>query len=210
LHDILINIHANLNFTYLCNVEQLDLLKRELRPGAVYRRADLQQWSKSVDRHLQELVKDGTLEKLSGGLYYVPAQSTFGKVPAEEQALVEAFLKDSHFLITSPSEYNTLGVGTTQLYNTRFVYNHKRHGEFKLGNRSFQFVRKPYVPNKVTSEFLLVDLVNNLEQLPEDLSEVLGRVKEKAREMDPVSLRKMANRFGKVKTRKFFNSLLKA
>jgi len=191
-------------------VEQLDLLKRELRPGAVYRRADLQQWSKSVDRHLQELVKDGTLEKLSGGLYYVPAQSTFGKVPAEEQALVEAFLKDSHFLITSPSEYNTLGVGTTQLYNTRFVYNHKRHGEFKLGNRSFQFVRKPYVPNKVTSEFLLVDLVNNLEQLPEDLSEVLGRVKEKAREMDPVSLRKMANRFGKVKTRKFFNSLLKA
>jgi len=191
-------------------VEQLDLLKRELRPGAVYRRADLQQWSKSVDRHLQELVKDGTLEKLSGGLYYVPAQSTFGKVPAEEQALVEAFLKDSHFLITSPSEYNTLGVGTTQLYNTRFVYNHKRHGEFKLGNRSFQFVRKPYVPNKVTSEFLLVDLVNNLEQLAEDLSEVLGRVKEKAREMDPVSLRKMANRFGKVKTRKFFNSLLKA
>ena len=191
-------------------MEQLDLLKRELRPGAVYRRADLQQWSKSVDRHLQELVKDGTLEKLSGGLYYVPAQSTFGKVPAEEQALVEAFLKDSHFLITSPSEYNTLGVGTTQLYNTRFVYNHKRHGEFKLGNRSFQFVRKPYVPNKVTSEFLLVDLVNNLEQLAEDLSEVLGRVKEKAREMDPVSLRKMANRFGKVKTRKFFNSLLKA
>jgi hypothetical protein len=42
-------------------------------------------------RHLQELVKDGTLEKLSGGLYYVPAQSTFGKVPAEEHALVERF-----------------------------------------------------------------------------------------------------------------------
>lgn len=191
-------------------MEQLDLLKRALRPGSVYRRADLQQWSKSVDRHLQELVKEGTLEKLSGGLYYVPVQSTFGKVPAEEHALIEAFLKDSHFLITSPSEYNALGVGTTQLYNTRFVYNHKRHGEFKLGNRSFQFVRKPYVPNKVTSEFLLVDLVNNLEQLAEDQSVVMGKVKEKAREMDPVSLRKMANKFGKVRTRKFFNSLLKA
>jgi hypothetical protein len=46
-------------------MEQLDLLKRKLIPGAVYRRADLQQWSKSVDRHLQELVKEGTLEKLS-------------------------------------------------------------------------------------------------------------------------------------------------
>jgi len=194
--------------SYLCNVEQLDLLKRKLRPGGVYRRADLQQWSKSVDRHLQELVKDGTLEKLSGGLYYVPAQSTFGKVPAEEHVLVEAFLKDKHFLVTSPSDYNALGVGTTQLYNTRFVYNHKRHGEFKLGSRSFQFVRKPYVPSKLTSEFLLVDLVNNLEHLVEDQSEVMDRVKEKARAMDQVTLRKMANRFGKVRTRKLFDSVL--
>ena len=189
-------------------MEQLDVLKRKLRPGAVYRRADLQQWSKSVDRHLQELVKDGTLEKLSGGLYYVPAQSTFGKVPAEEHALVEAFLKDNHFLVTSPSDYNALGVGTTQLHNTRFVYNHKRHGEFKLGNRSFRFVRKPYVPGKLTSEFLLVDLVNNLEHLAEDQSVVMDRVKEKARAMDQVTLRKMANRFGKVRTRKMFNALL--
>ncbi len=190
-------------------MEQLDVLKRKLRPGAVYRRADLQQWSKSVDRHLQELVKDGTLEKLSGGLYYVPSQGTFGKVPAEEHATVEAFLKDDHFLVTSPSDYNALGVGTTQLYTIRFVYNLKRHGEFKLGNRSFQFVRKPYVPNKLTSEFLLVDLVNNLEHLAEDQSVVMERVKEKAREMDPVRLRKMANRVGKVRTRKLFNALLK-
>ena len=189
-------------------MEQLDLLKRKLRPGGVYRRADLQQWSKSVDRHLQELVKEGTLEKLSGGMYYVPAQSTFGKVPAEEHALVEVFLKDDHFLLISPSDYNALGVGTTQLYNTRFVYNHKRHGEFKLGNRPFQFVRKPYVPGKLTSEFLIVDLVNNLERLAEDQSVVMERVKEKAREMDPVSLRKMANRFGKVRTRKLFDSIL--
>jgi hypothetical protein len=193
---------------YLCNVEQLEVLKKKLRPGAVYRRADLQQWSKSVDRHLQELVKEGTLEKLSGGLYYVPERSTFGKVPAEEHVLVEAFLKDNHFLMTSPSDYNALGVGTTQLYNTRFVYNHKRHGEFKLGNRSFQFVRKPYVPGKLTSEFLLVDLVNNLERLAEDQLVVMERVKEKAREMDLVTLRKMLNRFGKVRTRKLFNALL--
>jgi hypothetical protein len=60
-------------------VKQLDVLKKKLRPGEVYRRADLQEWSTSVDRHLHELVKDGTLEKLAGGLYYVPAQSTFGK-----------------------------------------------------------------------------------------------------------------------------------
>jgi len=96
----------------MCNVEQLDVLRRKLKPGAVYRRADLQKWSRSVDCHLQEMVKDGTLEKLSGGPYYVPAHGAFGKVPADEHALVEAFLKDSHFLVTSPSDYNALGVGT--------------------------------------------------------------------------------------------------
>jgi hypothetical protein len=131
-------------------VEKLDLLKKKLRRGKVYRRADLQQWSKSVDRHLQELVKEGTLEKLSGGLYYVPEHSTFGNVPAEENDLVEGFLKDNHFLITSPNDYNALGVGTTQLYNTRRVYNHKRHGEFKLGNRSFQLVSVS-TPNNLDS-----------------------------------------------------------
>ena len=85
------------------------------------------------------------MDKLSGGLYYVPRQSVFGKAPADENDLVAAFLKDDRFLVTSPNDYNTLGLGTTQLYNTRRVYNHKRHGDFKLGNRSFHFVRRPYV-----------------------------------------------------------------
>lgn len=188
-------------------MNQLDKLKENLKEGQVYRRADLQQWSTSVDRHLQELVRDGTLQKLSGGLYYVPAQSTFGKVPAEEHALVEAFLKDSHFLLTSPSDYNALGVGTTQLYNTRRVYNYKRHGEFKLGNRSFQFVRKSFVPTKLTNEFLLVDLVNNLGQLEEDQSAIMDKVKEKALALDQADLRDLAEKFGKVRTRKIFKNL---
>jgi hypothetical protein len=198
----------NLIFIYLCKVKQLDVLKKKLRPGEVYRRADLQEWSTSVDRHLQELLRDGTLEKLAGGLYYVPVQSTFGKVPAEEHALVEAFLKDKDFLLTSPSDYNALGVGTTQLYNTRRVYNYKRHGEFKLGNRSFQFVRKSHVPNKLTSEFLLVDLVDNLKHLAEDQSAVMDKVKTKALTLDQVTLRSLADKFGKVRTRKIFKSLL--
>jgi hypothetical protein len=189
-------------------MKQLDRLKGRLRPAKVYHRVDLQEWSSSVDRHLQELVKDGRLEKLSGGLYYVPAQSTFGKVPAEEHALVKAFLKDTHFLLVSPNDYNALGVGTTQLYNTRRVYNYKRHGEFKLGNISFQFVRKPYVPTKVTNEFLLVDLVNNLQSLPGDRPAVLEKVKNKALTLDQTNLWCLAEKFGKVRTRKLFKNIL--
>src|SRR5690348_18363675 len=165
-------------------MKRLEIIKKYLKSGLVYRRADLKEWSASVDRHLQELVKDGTLEKLSGGLYYVPKQSAFGKAPADEQELVKAFLKDDRFVIMSPNDYNALRVGTTQLYNERRVYNYKRHGVFKLSNRTFQFVRKPYVPAKVTREFLLVDLVTNIKHVADDQLSLMENVKRRARGMD--------------------------
>ncbi|HEY1870492.1 MAG TPA: hypothetical protein VGG71_05500 [Chitinophagaceae bacterium] len=189
-------------------MKQLDTVKKHLKPGEVYRRADLQNWTTAVDRNLQQLVGEGTLEKLSGGLYYVPQTSVFGKTPANEHELVSAFLKDNRFVLTSPSDYNALGVGTTQLYNERRVYNHKRHGTYKLGNRTFRFVRKPYVPTKLTKEFLLVDLVNNLKHLEENQESVLENVKAKAREMDPKRLKKLVQEFGTVGTKKKFAELL--
>lgn len=189
-------------------MKRLELLKKSLKPGKVYHRADLMEWSTSVDRDLQELVKAGTLEKLSGGLYYVPRQTAFGKAPADVNKLVSAFLKDDHFVVVSPNDYNALQVGTTQLYNERRVYNHKRHGVFKLGNRTFNFVRKPFVPNKVTYEFLLVDLVNHARDLAEDQPNLLENVKEKAGTMDARQLKKLAHSFGTVGTRKFFDSFL--
>lgn len=70
-------------------MKRLELLKRHLKPGTVYRRSDLAKWSKSVDRHARELVQEGVLEKLQNGLYYYPKLSTFGTVPASEQNLVK-------------------------------------------------------------------------------------------------------------------------
>lgn len=72
---------------------KLQELKRHLKRGRVYRRSDLSKWSRSVDRHLEELVNDGTLEKLSQGLYYYPALSAFGKTPPREEVLIKSFLK---------------------------------------------------------------------------------------------------------------------
>jgi len=54
------------------NTTALGELKKHLRPGKTYRRAELAQWSKSVDRHLQTLVDEGSLKKLRTSLYYAP------------------------------------------------------------------------------------------------------------------------------------------
>lgn len=187
---------------------RLEQLKSHLRPGRVYRRADLAQWSKSVDRHARELVDQGVLQKLRNGLYHYPKESAFGQVPADERELVRSFLKEDDFLLTSPNAYNVLQLGTTQLYNSRVVYNRKRHGHFMLGGHRFEFRRKPRFPRKLTEEFLLVDLLNNLPTLAEDADTLRERVGEKAKELNAGTLRLAARKYGKVATRKFFNQVL--
>lgn len=191
-------------------MNKLNKMRKHLRPGKVYRREELAKWSTAIDRHLKALVMSGDLVKLSGGLYLRPKQTAFGKALADDKALVTAFLKDSRFLLTSPNAYNTLGVGTTQLYNETVVYNRKRHGHFNLGGRAFSFRRKPYFPNRLTEEFLLVDLVNNLKQLAEESEQVLAQVERKAMQLNPKALRHAAHEYGAVHTRKFFNSIIKA
>lgn len=183
-------------------------LKKHLRPGQVYRREDLAQWSNAVDRHLKLLVSDGTLTKLAGGLYLFPKETVFGKAPPEDRKLVEAFLKDHRFLLASPNAYNALGVGTTQLYDKTVVYNHKRHGNFSLGGRVFEFRMKPSFPKTLSREFLLVDLVNNLERLAESHEQVLERVKEEVASYKLPRLERTARNYGNVKTKKFFSEAL--
>lgn len=208
-HDFLMkNIATWLTLAYITAMTKAEELKRHLRPGRAYRRQDLARWSKAVDRHLRQLVGDGTLTKLAGGLYLYPKETVFGKAPPEDDKLVGAFLKDDRFLLASPNAYNSLGVGTTQLYNKTVVYNHKRHGEFALGGRKFDFRMKPSFPQTLSREFLLVDLVNNLDELAESKQEVLARVKERVKSYDASRLQRAARNYGKVATKKFFEQTL--
>jgi hypothetical protein len=194
----------------LQSMTKLEALKRHLKPGHAYRRAELARWSTSVDRHLKQLVESGTLKKLSGGLYAYPKDTVFGQAPAKDSDVVSAFLKDDRFLLASPNAYNTLGVGTTQLYDRTVVYNHKRHGDFQLGGRKFAFRMKPRFPMSLTKEFLLVDLVNNLGQLAEAKDEVLRRVEERAEATDSPRLRRVVREYGNERTKKFFDRVLNA
>lgn len=153
-------------------------LADHLRAGRVYRREDLTRLSSAVDRDLSKLVATGRLNKLAQGLYYAPKASRFGPLPPDDAQVVQSFLRgDADFLLFSPSAYNTVGLGTTQLYNRTLVYNRKRHGIFKLGKREFDFRVKPRFPRQLTPEFLFVDLLNNLDDLAEDRDSVLERAR---------------------------------
>ena len=189
-------------------MSRLDQLKKHLRPGRVYRREDLARWSRSVDRHARELLDQGVLTKVRNGLYYCPENSVFGQVPPDDVELVRSFLREDDFLLTSFNAYNALGVGTTQLYNQSIVYNHKRHGVFNLGGRVFEFRRKPRFPKKLTQEFLVVDLLNNLQELAEDEQEVKTGALRKLQDLSATTMRRAARLYGKVSTRKLVEQAL--
>ncbi|WP_291010196.1 hypothetical protein [Hydrogenophaga sp.] len=177
-------------------------LAGELHAGRVYRREDLAHLSTAVDRHLRKLVASGALKKLAQGLYHAPKASSFGPIPPADEQVVGGFLRDKDFLVFSPSAYNTVGLGTTQLYNRTLVYNHKRHGVFRLGNRQFDFRVKPRFPKKLTPEFLFVDLLNNLDELAEDRDAVLQQARSKLPSYDMARLQRAVDSFGSMATRK--------
>jgi hypothetical protein len=189
-------------------MKKLQEIKKHLRPGQVYRREDLAKWSNAVDRHLKQLQEEGKLTKLSGGLYYCPKKTVFGNAPADDRKLVEAFLRDHRFLLTSPNAYNSLGLGTTQLYNQTVVYNHKRHGQFELGGRVFEFRMKPRFPGHLSTEFLLVDMLNNLDTLAEDAGAVLERVKQRLPTFIQATLMRCVREYGSIRTQKFLTPLI--
>lgn len=184
-------------------------LKSHLVPGRLYRRSDIEIWSKAVDRHLSRLQKEEVLLKLSGGLYYCPKKTPFGIVPPNDADLISCFLKDDRFLVTSPNMYNTLEVGTTQLYNETIVYNHKRHGVFTFGSRTFKFVMRHHFPNEVSDEFLLIDLIDHLDSLPENRDYILSLAKIKMKTMNRNKLLKIVSDYGSIRSKKEFLTVMK-
>jgi hypothetical protein len=193
------------------SISQNATLDSHVQAGKVYRRENLLSFSASVDRDLQRLVTAGTLRKLAQGLYYKPQKNIFGEVPPEEKDLLATFLRDENFLSFNPSIYNSLCLGTTQLYNKTIVYNHKRHGQFTLGNRTYDFRVKHRFPSakQVTPEFLLIDMLNNLSELAEDETQVLAAAQRRMGGFDQNQLRKMLAEYGSAATRRLVGTWLK-
>jgi hypothetical protein len=174
----------------------MNTLFQHINQGEVYRRSDLEYYSTAIDRQLAQLIKGGQLVKLNQGLYYAPMQSKFGVVPPDDHLLVERFLKDEDFLLISPNAFNTLGLGLTQLYNTMWVYNHKRKGEFILNGKSFDFKLKNSFPQKITREYLLVDLLNNFESLAEDKKSIVDKLTRNVLSFNMDALMKATQQYG--------------
>ena len=90
-----------------------------------------------------------------------------------------------------------------------WVYNHKRHGEFKLNGKNFLFKLKSGFPETLTSEFLVVDLLDNLEELAEDSDKVVESFKNNINRFNVNELVWMSVNYGSGTTRKLILKILR-
>ena len=185
------------------------MLLNRMNEGEVYRRADLMKYTSAVDRHLVKLVHDKKIVRVSSGLYTKPKASAFGAVPPSDDELVESFLKDDRFLVNSLNNFNQLGLGLTQLYNNKVVYNYKRHGEYELNGRKYSFKRLSRFPKQLTKEFLLVDMLNNLKYLAEDQTTVLDNFFKNKNNFDSKKVMRAAKEYARPSTLKILEQAYK-
>ena len=80
------------------------------------------------------------------------------------------------------SDFNKLGLGTTQHSTTVYVYNKKRVGDFELDEKTYSFRIRKY-PKKQTDEYLLVDMLNSLNKLGIDSTELLKTLENRLPQM---------------------------
>ncbi len=186
----------------------LDNMKKHIVCGKVYRRSDFTSMTSNVDRNLKTLVEQGVIKKLQNGLYLCPKKTPFGELLPNEEDLIRKFLNDDHYVVYGPSQFNSLGLGTTQLYDKRVVFNRKRHGEIVLGDRKYFFYRWREAPKSLSKEFLLVEMFNKLNELAEDQAEVIKNLKHKLSEFNSAKLYNALNRFGTKSTQKKLRTIL--
>lgn len=111
-------------------------------------------------------------------------------------------------MLTS-ADYNSLGLVLNQLWNEVRIYNNKRHKKLKLANYNCVFQR----PNngfsaKITKEFILVDLLNNINDVGEDPDVLKGRVIKNINKFDAKKLKKLSVQYGKVGTKKIIDRIV--
>lgn len=144
-----------------------------LEPGGVYRPKDFASLAKNPTVVLERLVEEGKLERLGYGLYHCPREGRFGPRPPDDGALLTAFLGGRDYVLSGPTFWNALRLGTTGVASTPLVYNDVRSGALKVGRRTFRF-RRVRFPRRPTREWYAVDLLNHAPQAGAAAPDLLG------------------------------------
>lgn len=118
-------------------------------------------------------------------------------MPPSDEALLDAFLDGTPYLVTGPPRWNALGLGSTALFVHPLVYNTKRTGTFELGGRTFE-LRRVAFPTDPPPEWFVIDLLRHADDAGVDRHDLVRNLTQALRRgrFDLDRLFEMAARFG--------------
>jgi hypothetical protein len=190
--------------------QRLENFAKGLKSGRVYRASELEAYSSSLGRDLKLLVHTKKLSSLGMGLYVKPEILGDLELSPDSKEVVSKFLGSNRFLMRNMSDFNSFGLGLTQMSKDTFVYNSKRTGKIKLGNREYHFVNRKF-PKDHHDEFLLVDLFNNLYAIGENKEKLRRNIQDAwKRRVWPLNYDKVydfSQRYGKNWVKRYFRKL---
>lgn len=168
-----------------------------LIPGAVFRTAALRRWGDNPTRLAARLERAGLVQRLGHGFFYVSRRTKFGPAQPTDAALLDALLDGTPYVVTGPTRWNALGLGSTALHVHPLVYNTKRSDTFTLGGRTFE-LRRVAFPREVTAEWFVVDLLRHTDAAGLDPGDLVRNLVAAVRHgrFDRERLLAMAEQFG--------------
>lgn len=183
-----------------------------LRLGKAYRTKDFATKTSNPTRLVGQLVCEGKLRKLRGGLYFRPSRSRWGELPPDPVDLLNTWLEGRQgrdWIFTGSEVWNALGLGSTAVHAVRRVYNRRRSGFFEIGGHRFKMHKVPF-PKNPSPEWFVVDLLNHTRDAAVDTEDVLCRLANalSCGRFDREKLLAMAQRFGRKSTHRGVEKVL--
>lgn len=124
----------------------------------------------AVIKHLNRMVKQGTLSKLSKGKYYKPQETTFGALLPEQYQIVKDLIEKNNKVtgyITGYSYFNSIGL-TTQLSNIIQIAKNETRPSTKRGIFKIMFIKQKNLINKDNIPLLrALDAIRFIKKIPD-------------------------------------------
>ncbi len=161
------------------NTQTIVSAMKSLPPGKVFAYADLVRepnQKETVIKALNRMVVAGKLAKLSKGRYYIPEESTFGKMyPSQTEIIKDLLEKDGMIIgyLTGYSIYNQLGL-TTQVSNSIQIGRNDVRPAFKRERYAISFIKQK---NTITRENIpllqILDAIRYQKDIPDASPEII-------------------------------------
>lgn len=144
---------------------------------------------------LSRLKRDGEIERLEKGKYYVPKKTKFGILGPSKASIIEALLRgDDSSYISGIAVYNKLGP-TTQIPNEITIVGRKYNRRTKVGRIKVKYV-KGKAPVKKENVYLLqvLDAISDIKKIPDtSTNEIASILKERIQNLSLSDQRKIVD-----------------